>query len=65
MSSPTAQRNSFDPSPETVAMLKERARFVRLETMRLIEIAKVGHYTSVFSAAEIFAALYYDVSTLR
>jgi transketolase len=46
-------------------MLKERARFVRLETIRLIEIAKTGHYTSVFSAAEIFAALYYDVMRLR
>lgn len=57
--------NSFAPSPETVAMLKERARFVRLETIRLIDIAKTGHYTSVFSAAEIFAALYYDVMRLR
>lgn len=41
--------------------LREKARFIRLETIRLIEIAKVGHYSSVFSAAEIFAALYYDV----
>ena len=32
---------------------------------RLIEIAKTGHYTSVFSAAEIFAVLYYDVMRLR
>nr|WP_246542421.1 transketolase [Collimonas antrihumi] len=39
--------------------------FVRLETIRLIEIAKVGHYTSVFSAAETFAALYYDVMRLQ
>ena len=37
------------------------ARFVRSETIRLIEIAKAAHYSSVFSAAEIFAALYYDV----
>lgn len=57
--------NSFTPSEDTVAMLKERARFIRLETVRLIEIAKTGHYTSVFSAAEIFAALYYDVMRLR
>ncbi|WP_201404645.1 transketolase [Kaistia sp. 32K] len=41
------------------------AQFVRLETIRLIEIAKVGHYTSVFSAAEIFAALYFDVMRLE
>ncbi|MBV2143481.1 transketolase [Falsochrobactrum sp. TDYN1] len=57
--------NSFMPSDETVAMLKERARFIRLETVRLIDIAKTGHYTSVFSAAEIFAALYYDVMKIR
>ena len=48
-----------------MAHLREKARFVRLETIRLIEIAKVGHYSSVFSAAEIFAALYYDVMALR
>jgi transketolase len=58
-------QNDYTPSPETVAMLKERARFSRLETIRLIDIAKTGHYTSAFSAAEIFAALYYDVMTLR
>lgn len=39
--------------------------FVRLETLRLIEIAKVGHYASAFSAAEIFATLYYDTMRLR
>ena len=32
----------------------EKALFTRLETVRLIEIAEAGHYTSVFSAAEIF-----------
>lgn len=46
-------------------MLREKARHIRLETIRLIEIAKVGHYSSVFSCAEIFAALYYDVMRLR
>ena len=45
--------------------LAERALFVRLETIRLISIAKVGHYTSAFSAAEIFAVLYYDTMRLR
>lgn len=44
--------------------LRDRAEFIRTETVRLIEIAKVGHYSSVFSAAEIFAALYYDVMTI-
>jgi len=62
---PARGSNSFDPTPEEVARLREKARFVRLETLRLIEIAKVGHYSSVFSAAEIFAALYYDVMRLR
>ncbi|RQT46071.1 transketolase [Burkholderia cepacia] len=52
-------------SREALAQLREKAQFVRLETIRLIEIAKTGHYTSVFSAAEIFAALYYDVMALR
>jgi transketolase len=57
--------SNFVPSTETVLKLKDRAKFVRLETIRLIEIAKTGHYTSVFSAAELFSALYYDVMTIR
>ena len=40
-----------------MAFLRERARFIRLETVRLIGIAKTGHYSSVFSAAELFATL--------
>ncbi|MDD2003739.1 transketolase [Pseudomonas putida] len=52
-------------TPAELARLREKAQFIRLETIRLIEIAKVGHYTSVFSAAELFAALYYDVMSLR
>ena len=48
-----------------IARLQERALFVRLETVRLIGIAKVGHYASAFSAAEIFATLYYDTMRLR
>lgn len=57
-------RNDLRPTELEIDRLRERAQFVRLETIRLIEIAKVGHYTSVFSAAEIFAALYYDVMRL-
>ncbi|ANN77554.1 transketolase [Bordetella flabilis] len=53
------------PSPEQLRLLREKARFIRLETIRLIEIAKVGHYSSVFSCAEIFASLYYDVLSMR
>jgi transketolase len=54
-----------DPTAEQITRLRERARFVRLETIRLIEIAKVGHYSSVFSAAELFAVLYYDAMSIR
>ena len=50
---------------EQIARLEERAQFVRLETLRLISIAKVGHYSSVFSCAEIFAVLYYEIMKLR
>lgn len=52
-------------SPIDSDRLKERARFVREETVRLISIAKVGHYASTFSCAEILAVLYYDVMRLR
>jgi transketolase len=45
--------------------LAERANFIRRETVRLISIAKVGHYASVFSCAEILAVLYYSVMRLR
>lgn len=58
-------KNVPEPTPQEIARLRDRAQFVRLETIRLIEIAKVGHYSSVFSAAEIFASLYYDVMSLR
>lgn len=44
-----------------LARLKDRANFCRRETIRLIAIAKSGHYGSVFSAAEILATLYYHV----
>jgi transketolase len=42
-----------------LAHLTDRAKFVRLETVRLTKIAGAGHYSSTFSAAELFAALYY------
>ena len=57
--------DTFRPSNDEIAHLRDRAKFIRLETIRLIEIAKVGHYTSVFSAAEAFAALHYDVMTIN
>jgi transketolase len=39
--------------------LEDRAKFIRLETLRLISIAKSGHYSSTFSCAEILSVLYY------
>lgn len=42
-----------------LARLADRARFIRLETLRLARIAGAGHYSSTFSAAELIAALYY------
>ena len=44
---------------ELVDRLADRAKFARLETVRLTRIAGAGHYTASFSAAELFAALYY------
>ncbi|TWI35756.1 transketolase [Paracoccus sulfuroxidans] len=61
----TPGANSYAPDDATIARLRERAQFIRLETVRLIDIAKTGHYSSVFSAAEMFSALYYDVMNLR
>lgn len=44
--------------------LTEKSKFIRLETVRLVGIAKSGHYTSVFSCAELFSALYYKVMNI-
>lgn len=60
----TPQREAGSSPAEIADRLRDRAAFIRTETVRLIEIAKVGHYSSVFSAAELLAALYYDVMHL-
>ena len=39
--------------------LEDRAKFIRLETVRLTKIAGAGHYSSTFSAAELLSVLYY------
>jgi transketolase len=39
--------------------LQERAQFIRIQTVDLINIARNGHYSSTFSAAELFSTLYY------
>ncbi len=41
--------------------IRKRAAMIRRETIRLVSIAKSGHYTSVFSCAEILSALYSGV----
>ncbi len=51
--------------PEELSQLRERARFIREETVRLISVAKTGHYASAFSCAEILASLYYGVMRLH
>lgn len=51
-------------SADAVA-IRARARFLREETVRLIAIAKTGHYASSFSCAEILAVLYDGVLRLR
>jgi transketolase len=43
----------------TTAELAAKATFIRTETVRLARVAGAGHYTSVFSIAEILASLYY------
>jgi transketolase len=45
--------------------IREQARFLREETVRLIAIAKTGHFASSFSCAEILAVLYSGVLRLR
>jgi transketolase len=56
--------NSRAPRSD-VERIEERALFIREETVRLISIAKTGHYASAFSAADIIATLYYGVLRLR
>lgn len=49
--------NNADPAD--LERLMDRAQFIRSETVRLAAIAGAGHYTSVFSIAEVLASLYY------
>jgi transketolase len=55
-------QSSIEPDhQDRVDEVRERAALVRRETIRLVEIAKSGHYSSVFSCAEILGALYSGV----
>jgi transketolase len=47
------------PTRELVEYVEGRAQWAREETVRLVSIAKTGHYASSFSCAEILASLYY------
>jgi len=59
---PGSGRDSVGMGPaELETYLQNKAMFIRTETVRLIEIAKTGHYSSVFSAAEALSVLYYSV----
>jgi transketolase len=51
--------------PVTSAALSRRADWIRLRTVELIAQAGLGHYSSTFSSAEIFATLYYHTLRLR
>ncbi|MFD2924445.1 transketolase [Halobacillus naozhouensis] len=53
--------NSVSISQEKVELIKEKAKMSRLETIRLISLAKSGHYGSSFSSSEIFSTLYYHI----
>ncbi len=55
----SAQSHPADRRNFSVAHLADRAKFIRLETLRLTRIAGAGHYSSTFSAAELLSALYY------
>jgi transketolase len=48
-------------APERVQEVRDRAALVRRETVRLVGIAGSGHYSSVFSCAELMGALYSGV----
>jgi transketolase len=52
------------PSADKLEEIRERANMIRRETIRLIDVAGSGHYTSVYSAAEVLATLYSGVMRL-
>lgn len=55
----SADTHAADRRNFSEAHLADRARFIRLETLRLTRIAGAGHYSSTFSAAELLSVLYY------
>lgn len=57
--------STTETGEQLIERLRERAAWVRLEAIRLIAIAKSGHYSSTFSCAEILAVLYYHALRLN
>lgn len=51
--------------PVSSDALRRRADWIRLGTVDLIDRAGLGHYSSTFSCAEIYATLYYHTLRLR
>lgn len=49
----------------TPGELRRRADWIRYHTVKLIDQAGLGHYSSTFSCAELFAVLYYHTLRLR
>jgi transketolase len=60
-----AQTTLLRGRPVEPAELRRRADWIRLRTVELIDRAGLGHYSSTFSSAEIFATLYYHTLRLR
>ena len=40
-------------------LIREKAKLIRMETLRMTDICGSGHYGSSFSMAELVAVLYY------
>jgi len=47
------------------ALLRDKAKMIRRETVKLTDICGSGHYGSSFSMAELVAALYYEFMHVR
>ena len=63
---PDAQQVTLERGrPVTDAEVLHRADWIRIRTVELIAQAGLGHYSSTFSSAEIFATLYYHTLRLR
>jgi len=58
-------RNENIHNPDLIRLIRQKANLSRRETVRLISIARSGHYGTSFSCAEIMAALYYGFLRIR